>query len=82
MNSPRRKPQPFFLLKAQRDFDIDMDSSWMVGDRDTDIICGQSAGVKTILVKDRYSDKNQGKSSPDFFSENLFDAVKIITGEK
>ncbi len=45
-----RKPSPFFLLEAQKKYDIDMARCWMIGDRQSDIECGQRAGVKTLLV--------------------------------
>jgi D-glycero-D-manno-heptose 1,7-bisphosphate phosphatase len=77
-----RKPKPYFLLKAKKDYDIDLNCSWMVGDRDTDIFCGQNAGVKTILVEEEKSLNNRGKSKPDFYSKNLKDAVNIITRSK
>ena len=77
-----RKPKPYFILKAQKEYDIDLSRSWMIGDRDTDVFCGQNAGVKTILIEEENSIKNRGKSSPDFYSENLIDAVNIISGGK
>ena len=45
-----RKPSPYFLLRASREFGIDLEESWMVGDRATDILCGRAAGVRTVLV--------------------------------
>jgi D-glycero-D-manno-heptose 1,7-bisphosphate phosphatase len=77
-----RKPKPYFLMKAKKDYGIDMKISWMIGDRDTDIFCGQNAGVKTILIEEASSYNNRGKSKPDFYAENLKDAVNIITGSK
>jgi D-glycero-D-manno-heptose 1,7-bisphosphate phosphatase len=73
-----RKPNPYFILKAQKDYSLNLRMSWMIGDRDSDIICGQSAGVKTILIKEPKSAKNQGDSSPDFIVNNLFEATKLI----
>ncbi|MCY7362207.1 MAG: HAD-IIIA family hydrolase, partial [Ignavibacteria bacterium] len=32
-----RKPKPYFVLHAIKEFDIDMKKSWFIGDRDTDI---------------------------------------------
>ncbi len=46
-----RKPQTLFFEKAIARFDIDTDVSWFVGDRETDILAGRNAGLKTILVK-------------------------------
>ena len=46
-----RKPSPKMLLDAQKQFDIDMKHSWMVGDKKSDIEAGKKAGVgKTVLV--------------------------------
>lgn len=45
-----RKPRSGLLLRAAREFDINLPSSFMVGDRITDIIAGTNAGCRTILV--------------------------------
>ena len=45
-----RKPSPFFLNLARDAHGLDMGQSWMVGDRDSDIACGQAAGVKTLHI--------------------------------
>ena len=77
-----RKPSPYFLLKAKKEFHLNMENSWFIGDRDTDIFCGQSAGVKTILIEEEHSSNNRGKSNPIFFASNLKEAVSIISNEK
>jgi D-glycero-D-manno-heptose 1,7-bisphosphate phosphatase len=73
-----RKPEPFFLLKAAQGFGIDLARSWMVGDRDTDVACGKASGTRTILIKNPDSVGYQGSITPDFTTENLKDAVRII----
>lgn len=45
-----RKPSPGMILQASRDHGIDLRSSFMVGDRITDIIAGSKAGCKTVQV--------------------------------
>lgn len=45
-----RKPSPWFLERAAREHAIDLKSSWMVGDREGDILCGKSAGCSTIWL--------------------------------
>ena len=47
---PWRKPQPGMLLQAARDLEIDLASSWMIGDQPRDIAAGQSAGCRTVLL--------------------------------
>ena len=45
-----RKPRPGLLLSAAKEHDIDLSQSFMIGDRFSDIVAGQSAGCKSILV--------------------------------
>ena len=80
-NSSSRKPKPGMLLQAKEELNIDMENSFMIGDRTTDIECGKRAGVKTILVKTGAGGKD-GKSDakPDYIAENLYEASKIIEG--
>lgn len=48
---PRRKPNPAMLHEAARDLDLDLARSWMIGDSDRDIECGQRAGARTVRVQ-------------------------------
>jgi D-glycero-D-manno-heptose 1,7-bisphosphate phosphatase len=73
-----RKPKPYFLLKAARNYGIDLVHSWIIGDRDTDIECGKAAGTWTILIEKQYSSGFRGSIDPDFKAANLKDSVKII----
>lgn len=52
-----RKPLPGMLLQAARELDIDLSSSWMVGDKLADIEAGQAAGCHPILVLTGYGHK-------------------------
>lgn len=45
-----RKPKPGMLLKAGKDFSIDLSHSWMIGDGENDIKAGNAAGCKTALL--------------------------------
>lgn len=45
-----RKPAPGMLLEAARFLDLDLSSSWMIGDSEADIQAGKSAGCKTVRV--------------------------------
>ncbi len=72
-----RKPNPYFVLQAQKEFDIDLAASWFVGDRDTDVNCGKNAGVKTVLVGDTLTEECE----PDYREKDLAGATeKIILG--
>jgi len=44
-----RKPNPGMLLKAAKDYNIDLSQSYMIGDSENDVLAGEAAGCKTIL---------------------------------
>ena len=45
-----RKPEPGMFLEAQKDFDIDMKNSVMIGDNERDIQAAIRAGVTTNIL--------------------------------
>lgn len=45
-----RKPKPGMLMKAAKDYNIDLEHSWMIGDSKNDILAGKNAGCKTVLI--------------------------------
>lgn len=45
-----RKPNPGMILAAKDKYDIDIESSYLIGDASSDIQAAQSAGIKPILV--------------------------------
>ena len=77
-----RKPEPGLLLQAKEDFNINLEKSYIVGDQTADILAGEKAGCKTVLVETGYAGKD-GKYSvqPDFTTNNLLEAVHMITAE-
>lgn len=70
-----RKPKPGMIFRAASEFAISLSRSWMVGDSWKDIVAGQSAGCRTILVGIQ---KNNLKCDPDFRADDLEKAVEII----
>ncbi len=57
-----RKPAPGLLLQARERYQIDLEHSFMVGDRWRDIDAGSSAGCRTVLLDLGY--RERGPSSP------------------
>jgi histidinol-phosphate phosphatase family protein len=45
-----RKPKPGMLMNARRKFGIDLESSYMVGDSESDIEAGAAAGAHTVRI--------------------------------
>lgn len=48
-NCDCRKPKPGLLLKAAKDFNIDLSESYMIGDSHRDVEAGENAGVKKSI---------------------------------
>src|SRR5512139_2969385 len=59
-----RKPSPGMILKAKRDFDLDLPQSVLIGDKDSDIQAGRSAGVGH-LVKLTHTPQADGRQEAD-----------------
>ncbi len=71
-----RKPKPGMLTSAAKQWDIDLTSSFMIGDRMSDIEAGLKAGCKTILVG--HGETDSGVAIPDYRTIDLLNAVKWI----
>ena len=51
-----RKPEPGLIIKAQQEFDIDLENSILIGDKESDILAAQSAGIaRQVLVESKYT---------------------------
>jgi len=60
--------------KAIAKFDIDVTSSWMVGDKVRDIIPARALGIKTIQIGNEIEKENRA----DFKVMNLTEAADVI----
>lgn len=69
-----RKPKPGLLIKAFNDYNVDFEKSWMIGDRESDLIAGKKVNCRTILVGDILTSSNYA----DFQCKNLLDAINLI----
>jgi D-glycero-D-manno-heptose 1,7-bisphosphate phosphatase len=78
--SKRRKPAPGMLLEAAAEKEIDLNKSWMIGDRWRDVDCGAAAGCRTIFIDYGYAETL--KTPPDYVVQNFEGAVKIILQTK
>ena len=74
-----RKPSPGMLLAGAREFDVDLASSYMVGDRWRDVEAGIAAGCKTIFIDYGYDEKRP--QSYNFRVSSMQEAASIILME-
>lgn len=56
---PCRKPKPGLLYRAAQEWDLDLEASYMVGDRWRDIEAGRRAGCRTVLVGSGYDERER-----------------------
>ncbi len=73
-----RKPKPGALTLAAKKNNIDLNCSYMIGDRWKDIEAGKRAGCKTIFINYFYKEKQP--TDYTFQVKSLSEAIKIILG--
>ena len=71
-----RKPMPGMILDAASVWGINLQESFMIGDRFGDVAAGVSAGCKTILVGE--GDTQGTFPTPHYKVDSLLEAVSII----
>lgn len=73
-----RKPMPGMILEAQKKHGIDLNLSWMIGDKESDIISANAAGVKnTILLRSGHKiDENSSRAS--FIENSILETLNTI----
>jgi len=72
-----RKPMPGLLYHAADKYQIDLASSFMIGDRWKDIEAGRQAGCVTILIDHHYAEKGSDRP-PDYRVYLLSEAATCI----
>ena len=72
-----RKPKPKLLQDAAKKYDIDIESSWMIGDRPSDVMTAVNAGAKGILVKTGVPTVSSKEAL--FTADSLLEAVHYIS---
>jgi len=78
-----RKPSPKMILDAADEHNIDLSASIMIGDKMSDVIAGNSAGCRTVLITPtkRVELEDINKKNADFVASDLNHALKwILTG--
>jgi D-glycero-D-manno-heptose 1,7-bisphosphate phosphatase len=78
-----RKPKPGMLERAARELQIDLNHSFIVGDRLSDLIAGHAVGCKPILVQTGFGHETQKALidcpvQPVFIAATLFEACEWI----
>lgn len=78
-NCDCRKPGPGLLVQAQAKHQIDLQKSFLIGDKASDIMAGYKAGVTPILVTTGYGLGEIGQlKEKTLVVQNLFQAYQLI----
>jgi len=79
-----RKPKPGMIYRAREEFDIDLERSFMIGDRYKDSIFGKNLNLTTVMVLTGYGlgeytyQRDTWRVQPDYICDNLLDAANIV----
>ena len=74
--SDRRKPAPGMLIEAAHDLGLDLASSFMIGDSESDVEAGIRAGVKAAILIGTKEAKPQEKV---WIAKDFPEAVDLVT---
>ncbi|ALE02319.1 D-glycero-beta-D-manno-heptose 1,7-bisphosphate 7-phosphatase [Candidatus Pseudothioglobus singularis] len=73
-----RKPKPGMLLSAKSKHSIDMEKSWMIGDKEEDIMAANAVNIKnTILVRSGHK-INEKITKAKFVIDSLKESKYVI----
>ena len=78
-----RKPAPGMLLDAAAALELDLASSWMLGDTDSDVAAGDAAGCRTVLIEYPPSaHKRSEVSSQELLAADVGDAAAQLLNQR
>jgi len=78
--SERRKPNPGMLLEAATDLSIDLDQSYMVGDKASDAEAGIRAGVRATILFGINAASGAMESGASLIAKDFGEVVEFILG--
>ncbi|MCB8999349.1 MAG: HAD family hydrolase [Bacteroidales bacterium] len=74
-----KKPSPFFINQAKSDYQLNLQSSFILGDHPSDVECGLNAGVKPVYLLSGHGMKHLREVSPGtLVMENIVEAADYI----
>ena len=78
-----RKPNTGMIRQAAKEFNIDLQQSFVIGDRINDIQTGNNAGIPSILVLTGYGKKErtmfpESAADIDYVADDLYDAIQYV----
>jgi histidinol-phosphate phosphatase family protein len=83
-NCKCRKPNAYFIEKAEKDYGLDIKNSYIIGDHPSDIEISLNIEINTIYILCGHGNKHfdQLKVRPDHIADDLYDAAIWINKRK
>jgi D-glycero-D-manno-heptose 1,7-bisphosphate phosphatase len=73
-----RKPKPGMLLEAQKKYAINMQKSWLIGDKEEDIIAANNSGIRnTIIVRSGHKIDSLN-SKAKYILDSIYESKNVI----
>ena len=88
INCECRKPKPGMIVQAQKDLNLDLSGSYMIGDRYKDVEFAKKIGVRAGMVMTGYGrgeyeyQRDTWKYHPDLIGKDLLDLAEKIRARK
>lgn len=75
-----RKPEPGLVLRAAKDWNIDLAQSWLIGDRKRDAQAGLAAGCRAMLLRNAAQPEEAAWATENGVpvAANLAEAARLI----
>ncbi len=78
-----RKPKPGMIFEAEKDINLSLNSSWLIGDKASDVEAGKNGGLRTILLSSpKTKEFSNNCSYADYSEINLKSAIDFILSSK
>jgi histidinol-phosphate phosphatase family protein len=78
-----RKPATGMLEQCHRDLNIDLKSSWLIGDQTRDIQMAKNAGLSSILVTTGFGGRDRTyDAQPHYVAEDCLSAARLICSKR
>jgi len=86
-NCECKKPKTKFIERIVLDYDIDISSSWMLGDHPSDIEFGINGGCNTVYLTTGHGEKHlqelkEKGINPTLRSSSFLEAIKLIASNR
>ncbi|MCX8198086.1 MAG: HAD family hydrolase [Candidatus Micrarchaeota archaeon] len=78
-----KKPSTKYARQIEREFNVNLAESWVIGDHPSDVLMGKNAGCKAIYVLTGHGAKHfdelrEKRIEPDYVADDFISAAKHI----